>query len=94
MTVVTPVTVTELAPISVTLAKVGSLFSAKPNFNRLPTFSELGNNAFELVIVLKPVVPFLGVIDPLPKLRAGFCITSPLNVFANPMCSLPLSGPP
>ena len=69
VTVVTPVTVISFVPTAVTLAKLKSLFPI-PNFSMLPTFTFAGNCGLELVIVLKPVVPFLDGTDPLPKINS------------------------
>ena len=76
VTVVTPVTVISLVPTAVTLAKLKSLFPI-PNFSILPTFTFAGNCGFELVMVLNPVLPFIDVIEPLPKINSFFNLTSP-----------------
>ena len=78
-----------------TITSSKGLFPSSLKVGNLLRFG-LGNNAFELVIVLKPVVPFLGVIDPLPKLKTGLCNISPEKLFAAPTEPGPIDaeGPP
>ena len=85
--VVTPVTVISLVPTAVTLAKLKSLFPI-PNFNILPTFTFAGNCEFELVMVLKPVLPSLDVTEPLPNKNSSLNLISPVKVLAKPTSPL------